>query len=99
MLGFAMKAGKIALGTDLVISSMKAKGDKKAKLILLSSDVSERTELRIGFKAEYFETPLRKIDVASDILADALGKSCKSVAVAILDERFAEEILKAIEQS
>ncbi len=97
MLGFAMRAGKVALGTDLIIASMKAKESKRARLVLVSSDASEGTKRRLGFKAEFFEVPLRVVDVTAQTLGDALGKSYAPVAVAILDAGFAEQILKAIE--
>ncbi len=97
MLGFAMRAGKVAIGTDTVIASMKAKGAKRARLVLVSSFASEGTKKKLGFKAEYYSVPIRFIDADPALIGDMLGKSFSPMALAILDDRFAEEILKATE--
>ncbi len=97
MLGFAMRAGKLALGTDTVIASMKAKGQGRARLVLISADASEGTAKRLGCKAEYYNIPLRMIDVSCEVLGETLGKSYAPIAISVTDDNFAREIIKAIE--
>ena len=96
MLGFAMRAGRVVVGTDLVIAAMRAKGKNKARIVLVANDASEQTKKRLGFKAEFYKIPLYVADTAADEFGGALGKSFSPVALAILDDRFAEEIVKAM---
>ncbi len=97
MLGFAMRAGRVVFGTDTVIASIKARGQGRARLVLVSSDASEGTRKKLGFKAEYFGVPLRVTEVSSSELGDALGKSYAPVTIAVCDDNFAKEILKSLE--
>jgi ribosomal protein L30E len=96
MLGFAMRAGKVAIGTDLVITAMRAKGKNGARVVLVANDASEGTKNKLRYKAEFYKIPFYVVDAGQDELGGALGKSFSPVALAILDDRFAEEIVKAM---
>ena len=48
MLGFAMRAGKVTIGTDAVCSALGSK--KKPKLVVIASDVSDSTRKKIFTK-------------------------------------------------
>jgi len=96
MLGFAMRAGKVVIGTDLVIAAMKAKGDRRARLVIVSDYASEGTKKRLGFKAEFYNVKIVYPDITPEMLGDTLGKSFSPVAVAVLDDGFAEQIIKSL---
>ena len=51
MLGFAMRAGRVLLGCDIVISAMQ---NKKASLVIVSDSASEGTKKKIKFKKNNF---------------------------------------------
>ena len=92
MLGFAMRAGKVIIGTDLVCTSMAKRGKDKAKLILIARDASEATKKKIIFKSEYYGIEAVVSDIEASELGRLLGKLYAPAAVAITDDRFAEEI-------
>ena len=96
MLGFAMRAGRVLLGTDIVIAAMQ-KG--KARLIIVSDGASEGTKKKIKFKAEFYSVPLIYTTLTPGELSERLGKSYSPVVLAVTDDGFASEILKAKEIS
>ena len=63
MLGFAMRAGKVIIGTDLVCSSMAKRGNDKAKIVLIARDASEATKKKIIFKSEYYGIEAVVLDI------------------------------------
>lgn len=78
-LGFASKAGKLSCGMSKSESSAKS---KKAKLILIANDVSEKSKKEMIFIAGKYETEIMILsDVSSDQLEHATGRRCSVVAV------------------
>ena len=96
MLGFAMRAGKVVVGTDLVIGTMRAGGKGKARLVLISDGASESTKKKIGFKAEFYKVNTIEIPLSPEQLGLTLGKQSAPVCCAITDDNFAVEITKAL---
>ena len=96
MLGFAMRAGRVLLGSDIVISAMQ-KG--KAKLIIISESASDGTKNKIKFKSEFYSVPTIFTTLTGEELSERLGKSYAPVVLAVTDDTFAKEILKAKEIS
>ena len=96
MLGFAMRAGKVVIGTNQVIAALQARGAGAVQLVLISSDASEGTTKKLTFKCEFYKKTVKKIDIDSAEFGRLLGKLNAPVAVAITDARFAEEILLAM---
>ena len=94
MMGFAMRAGKVILGTDTVCHAM---ADKKSKLMLvvLSEYASDATKKKILTKCEFYKIQALQINMSTDELGDLLGKSYSPAVVGITDEGFAREISKA----
>lgn len=95
MIGFAMRAGKVMIGTDLVCASMSKNGAKRARLVILASTASEGTKKKIRCKCEFYGVEFIIIDIDGDSLGQMLGKTYAPAVIAIIDERFAEEIRKA----
>ena len=99
MLGFAMRAGRVIIGTEMVCSSMSRRGKDSPKLVLISSTASPATKKKLLTKSEFYNIPSIVIDIDSGELGRLLGKTYAPCAVCITDERFADEIKRAVEAS
>lgn len=93
MLGFAMRAGKVTIGTDAVFLAMR---NKKIRLVLVAADASEATVRRVGYKCEFYELPLMQVGIDGAELGRMLGKTYAPAVIGITDEGFAKEIQKAV---
>lgn len=94
LLGMAQKAGKISGGAFQVEQSVKS---KKARLVIISEDMSERSAKQYNDMCSYHKVPLVKYgDMES--LGHAIGKEYRA-AVAVNDAGFAESLLKLINAS
>ena len=96
MLGFAMRAGKVVIGTNQVIAALQARGAGAVQLVLISSDASDGTTKKLTFKCEFYKKTVKRLDIDSSELGRLLGKLYAPAVVAIVDDRFAEEIKRAI---
>ena len=94
MLGFAMRAGKVIIGTELVCSAMASRGKDRARLLLIASDASDGTKKKLLHKAEFYGVEVLITNIDSSELGRLLGKLYAPASVAIIDDRFAEEIAK-----
>lgn len=95
MLGFAMRAGKLILGTDIVCRAMPKRGGGRVLLVAVSCTASDATKKKLFTKSEFYGIRAIEIPVSADELGRLLGKSHPTAAVGITDEGFAKEILKA----
>ena len=87
IVGLAFRARKCSTGEDTIINDIR---NKKAKLVLIASDISESTKKKLTDKCNTFQIPYIEVEDRS-ILGSAIGKS-ERVAVAILDEGFATKL-------
>ena len=94
MLGLAMKAGKVVIGTEQVIAYLQ-KG--KLKLVLLSGTASEGTKKKIISKCEFYNTRLEKVGIDTDELGRLLGKTYTPAVVGITDENFSRAITNLLD--
>ena len=92
MLGFAARARKTVCGTELCSIAM-AKGT--AKLIVVSSGASAATKKKLFTKSEFYNIKAIEVELDTEELGRVVGKTCATAAVALTDQRFADEILKA----
>ena len=93
MLGFAMRAGKLIIGTESVCRAM-AKGT--VKLVLVSDAASEGTKKKLTVKCEFYGIPHEPLPMAAEKIGALLGKTYAPMAVAVTDSGFCEEIKKAL---
>lgn len=93
-LGFAKKSGNLVTGYNTCVFTM-SKG--KAKLLIITEDISENTGKKILKEAEKHRVPYR-VYGKSDELSHAAGKPGRSI-FGIVDRNFAQIILKEIDQS
>lgn len=96
MLGFAMRAGKVIIGTELICSAMARGGKDKPLLVLVSVSASAGTKKKLSTKCEFYGVKITEINIDSDELGRLLGKLYAPAAVAVIDEGFAREINLAL---
>ena len=92
MLGFAMRAGKLVLGTELVCRAMPT---GRVLLTVISAGASEPTKKKLRTKSEFYSIPYVVVEIDTETLGAILGKSHATAAVAVTDSGFASEIIKA----
>ena len=97
MLGFAMRARRLTVGTESVCSALAKRGNDKPRLVLIAHDASEGTKKKLLTKAEFYGVETIIVNIDSDELGRLLGKLYAPATVAIVDDRFAEEIRRALE--
>ena len=93
MLGFAMRAGKVTVGTENVCNTL---AKNKAMLVLVCHDASLGTKKKLRTKCEFYKVELQEILIETGELGRLLGKTYGPAAVAITDGRFAKEIADAL---
>jgi ribosomal protein L7Ae-like RNA K-turn-binding protein len=96
MLGFAMRAGRLILGTESVCLGM-AKKNSGIRLVIISADASEATKKKLLTKSEFYKIQAAVTNMTSDQLGELLGKAYSPVCVAVCDEGFAKELTAALE--
>ena len=93
MLGFAMRAGKLIIGTESVCRAM-AKGSPK--LVLVSDAASEGTKKKLTVKCEFYGIPYEMLPLGAEKIGALLGKTYAPMAIAVTDPGFSAEIKKAL---
>ena len=91
LLGFAAKAGKLAYGMDAAVTALKT---KKAQLIVVAADISEKSRKEISYHAG--NTPVMITEFSIDTLSHAVGKKCGIISVN--DKGFSQSIMKKIKE-
>jgi len=87
MIGLAIKARKVSYGTELAKKSVRS---KKARLVLLSSNASQRCKKDIYDICSYYNTDIIEKNF-SDVFYQLTSKELMKV-MSINDEGFAREI-------
>lgn len=91
LLGFCSKAGKMSYGMDCAKDSLNR---QKAKLIVIASDVSEKSKKEINFYSNKNNVRvLLPEDISIEELSKAIGKKCGILSVN--DISFANGIINA----
>lgn len=98
MLGFAMRAGRVSIGTELVLSSLAKHGNAKPGLVLTAADASDGTKKKIRTKCEFYSVKNIITEFTSDELGERLGKSFAPMCIGITDDNFAAEISAALSE-
>lgn len=92
LLGLARRAGKISFGTE---SSKDTIERKKAKLVIVAKDCSDRTKKNFQILCKKEKVPIRIYGTIEQI-SKSIGQNNKAVVV-IKDENFSNEIVKKID--
>jgi len=94
MLGLAARARKLVAGTEIVTDKIRSGRD--VKLVLIASDVSDNTMKKIVNCCEFYETEYKIIQFTRDEISHAIGKSCLTSTVAIIDHNFSSAVKKLV---
>lgn len=97
LIGLAVRAGKVIFGTPMVCDAMRA--GKKMYLVIEACDSSENTHKRINDRSAYYGIACVRMDVGTEQLAHALGKSGDLAVVAVTDQGMAQAILKLLSET
>lgn len=89
LIGIATKAGKISAGSEIVIESIRL---KKAKLVIIAQDSSEKTRKNFEFLCNKNSIKLIVCETIES-LSNAIGKKNKAV-LCVKDKNFADEMVK-----
>jgi len=92
LLGFASKARKLSFGFS---SAKESVLEKKAKLIVVADDVSDKSKKEVKFLSEKYDVKyivLTELNMTA--VSNAVGKSCGVISVN--DSSFADGILIAM---
>ena len=92
MLGLAMRAGKLIIGTEMICRAMPR---TKQMLVVLSSGASDGTKKKLRTKCEFYNIEMTEIDLDTEALGRLLGKTYTPAAVAVIEPGIADEIKKA----
>lgn len=92
LLGLARKAGKISFGTQSCIEAIEK---RKAKLVIIAEDCSDRTKKNFEDISNTANVPIRVIGTIENI-SKCIGQNNKAVIV-VRDENFAKEIIQKID--
>ena len=87
LLGFARKAGRLAVGTAATEEAIKR---RKAFLAITASDISEKSSKEIRFLCEKNNVPFIKPQLDTYEITNAIGT--RAGIIAVLDEGFAKAI-------
>ncbi len=82
-LGICRRSGHLSIGNDAVAGLIK---HGRAKIVLLASDLSDKTAKELRFLSETHPTPIRTIASTKDEIGRALGLE-KPVGVVATDDR------------
>ncbi len=94
MLGLAMRAGRVTIGTEQVCLSMPG---GKCALVILSDEASAPTQKKITTKCDFYGIKRITVSVSISELGHRLGKAYTPACVAVTDEGFAKELIRLAE--
>ncbi len=95
MLGLARRAGRLAMGHDLVIDSIK---NRKSKLVLLSSDSSPRLHEEIASASDRYLKSLPCVRIKENMEEIHFLLGYRAGVISVNDMNFANRILELINQ-
>ena len=90
-LGLCRRAGRLTVGNDAVIDEVK---NGKAKLVLVSGDISLNTESKLKKICSAYNTELIKLNRSRDKLSAAVGRF--GAVCAVLDSGFSKKLIQLI---
>lgn len=93
MLGLCRRAGKMSLGHDAVITSIKK---RKAQLVITCCDTSERLKREMQDECSYDNRNIKYIDVSFNMKELSLCINARAGVISIDDSSFAEKLYSII---
>lgn len=99
MLGFAMRAGKLTVGTEQVFAEMARPVGRRPEIVVFASDASAGAKKKIRTKSEFYGIEAFELPIAAEELGRRLGKTYTPVLVGVNDAGFAAEIRRALSEN
>ena len=96
MLGLAMRAGRLIIGTEQVCLAL-AKG--RVRLCIVSASASDGTKKKLRTKCEFYGVEMITPDIEIGELGRVLGKTYAPACVGVADENFAAALLRLAEST
>lgn len=96
LLGFCRRSGKIVCGAGQVIAAVTSK--KPPVVVVMASDVSDRTEKQISDKCTYRKVKLYRTVMTGEELAHFLGKTGVVMAAGATDPAIATQIIRLTDE-
>ena len=96
MIGLAMKAGKVAFGSDMCEDKIKRKDGKDVSLIIIAEDTSINTKDKFIKLASLYNINIVVFGKIG-LLSSSIGKSNKGV-FAVLDNGLGNKILQMVKE-
>lgn len=96
MLGLAMRAGKLIIGTEQVCLALP-KG--RVILVIASDGASEATKKKLRTKCEFYGVKIINSDIEIGELGRILGKTYAPACVGVADENFANALERLSEST
>ena len=93
VIGLAARARGIVIGTNQVLEAVRG---RKAKLVLIASDVSDNTRKNLTDKSNFYSTTIKEIDITAEELGRAVGHS-HTAAIAFTDFNFVKAYEKSLQ--
>ena len=93
LLGIARKAGRLVMGTDLVMTAL-ASGRPTVFMVLASNGASDNTKKRISDRCSYYNVKCHTIPQTPDELSHLLGKTGAVCCIGVTDEAFAKGLTR-----
>lgn len=97
MLGLAMRAGKVIIGTEPVCAAMAKQDAARPKLVILCADASANTRKKVTVKAAFYGIDVLQTEMPSGEIGQLLGKTYAPMAIAVTDVGFAAQLRLAAE--
>ncbi len=91
VIGLAARARGIVIGTNQVLEAIRG---KKAKLVLIASDVSDNTRKNIKDKSAFYSAAVEEIDITTEELGKSVGHS-QTASIAFTDVNFVKAYRKS----
>ena len=92
LLGMARAAGKLTVGFDAVVALAK---EGKAALVVLASDLSEKSEKELRFLTKDIPPEFRRLPADKDEIGRAVGAQKPIGILAVSDAGFAGAITRS----
>ena len=92
VIGLAARARGVVIGTNQVLEAIR---NKKAKLVLIASDVSDNTRKTLTDKSAYYSVRAKQTDITTEELGRAVGHS-STAAIAFTDANFVTAFEKSL---
>ena len=93
LLGMARKAGRLVMGTDIVMKAMAHK-NPPVFLVLASEGASDNTKKRISDRCLYYNVKRYTVPQTPDELSHLLGKTGAVCCIGVTDEAFAKGLTR-----